>query len=252
MRRLWAGLLASSAMGVINPVAAAAELPSWTGFYLGGHGGLRWADADFSSDPFTFMRAGNRRFNIPGGTDQIDPAGAIFGLHGGYNHQINTNWLIGLEADISWGKHDQSTRLLANDGLTTLSRTATLEIGWQASVRARVGWIAGPFLFYGTGGVAFSHADWNETWIFVSGVGSLALPPPVNISKALTGWTAGFGVDHLYPTGWLIRAEYIYTDYGDFTVPVGFTRPTLPRTTFGEISIATHVVRFGASYKFGP
>jgi outer membrane immunogenic protein len=250
MRRRWAGLLASSALVVISPGASAVELPSWTGFYFGGHAGLRWADADLSADPFTFMRAGNRRFNIPGGSDNIGPAGAIFGLHGGYNYQFNNNWLIGLETDISWGKHDESSRLLANDGVTTLLRTGTLELRWQASVRGRVGWIAGPFLFYGTGGVSFSHADWNETWTHVSGM-NLALPAPVNVSKALTGWNGGVGVDHLYATGWLIRAEYIYTDYGNFTVPVGFTRPTGARTP-GEIGIATHLVRFGASYKFSP
>jgi outer membrane immunogenic protein len=220
---------------------------------------LRWADADLSAGAYSFPGFGGQfpaifGFTIPTRSEEFHPDSVIFGLHGGYNYQFSPNWLMGIETDISWGKGDDTTRFLVSDGFgtsdpraRTLARTSTLELGWQASVRGRFGWVAGPFLFYGTGGVAFARADWNETWVNLAGLPPTSPPSTsVSTSKTLTGWTAGFGVDHLYPTGWLIRAEYLYTDYGDFTVPLGFT------TLSGQVGIATHVVRAGASYKFGP
>ena len=235
MRRLWAGLLASSAMGAMGSAAWAAELPSWSGFYLGGHGGLRWAGADLTTGAYVIP---GFSFSVPARSESFHPASGIFGLHGGYNYQFNPNWLMGIETDLSWGNGS----FVVNDGQSGLrGRTSTVELGWQASVRGRLGWISGPFLFYGTGGVAFTRAEWNETWVDLGGG-----PTSVSTSKTLTGWTVGFGVDHLYPTGWLIRAEYLYADYGNFSVPLVFTSMT------GKIGITTHVMRAGVSYKFGP
>src|ERR1700690_3137521 len=58
--------------------AAPVALFNWTGFYVGGHGGYGWGDAD-----------------------NLAPTGWFGGGQVGYHWQYAPNWVFGLEADIS-------------------------------------------------------------------------------------------------------------------------------------------------------
>ena len=62
-----------------------APVYNWTGFYVGGHAGYRWADADLTADPFTFATPGGP-LTVPGRNENYKLNGGIVGIHGGYNY----------------------------------------------------------------------------------------------------------------------------------------------------------------------
>lgn len=254
MRRLALSLLASSTLTAgLGQAALADERPvtptyNWTGFYVGGHLGYRSSDPGFTANPFSYLRVPHNPphpFNIPGRAEHFGLDGVIGGLQGGYNYQFAPNWLLGIEADISWGNYYDSHSFSMTDGFTiiNLNRTSTLRLGTQGSVRGRAGYVDGASLFYVTGGVSFVQAKWSESW-----TSSPPLTPLFAFadSKTLAGWTLGGGVERMFAPNWLMRLEYLYADYGNFGVPLGLT------SNVGNINITTHVVRIGVSYRFWP
>ena len=232
------------AMPVKAPVVV---VPSWTGFYIGGHAGYRWADANFSS-PSYVADVGGGPMTFPARNENYGLSGGIFGLQGGYNYQFNPSWLIGIEGDWSWGRgtDTQSATLtgVALDGFT-FRRTSEVELTWEATIRGRLGYINGPWLLYGTGGVAFTRANWSDSSWFTAG--GTTVSATWNASNTLSGWVLGGGVEYMYNPKWLVRLEYLYEQFGDFNVPHGFG----PQT--GKLDIgAVQKLRAGISYKFGP
>src|SRR4029079_2985388 len=89
------------------PAVIAAPAYNWTGFYVGGHAGYRWADADLTADPFTFATPGGP-LTVPGRNENYKLNGGIVGIHGGYNYLVAPQWLIGVEGDWSWGHSSDS------------------------------------------------------------------------------------------------------------------------------------------------
>jgi outer membrane immunogenic protein len=111
-------------------------------------------------------------------TDVGDEDDTIFigGLHAGYNWQKANNLLLGIEADVNFAD----------------------DIDYLATVRGRLGWVAGPTLFYGTGGVAFAGVD--------TGFGD---------SESETGWVAGLGLEHKLRENVSIGLEGLYYAFDD-------------------------------------
>jgi hypothetical protein len=130
-------------------------LAHWGGFYIGAHAGAAFDASDDSIDSVDFNAGGAGT----GGGDGITNAGGgggggggggsavarldddltfIGGLQLGYNIQRGL-WVYGLEGDASFGDNEKYSYL--------------------ASIRARLGYVSGSYLFYATGGVAFAGFD---------------------------------------------------------------------------------------------
>ncbi|MBP0581059.1 hypothetical protein J8I29_17165 [Labrys sp. LIt4] len=58
----------------------------WTGFYVGGHGGLSQGRSKWSTD---------------GASRSSSDLGSTFGAHAGYNYQFNRGVVFGGETDVS-------------------------------------------------------------------------------------------------------------------------------------------------------
>ena len=106
--------------------------------------------------------------------------GALFA---GYDWQVAPKWVTGIEGDIAFG--DSSMRRggipgtygngccggvwLCVPGIEAEQvDSATVKLGWDASMRARLGYLTTPnILVYGTGGVAFQQmsVDGDLQWI---------------------------------------------------------------------------------------
>src|SRR6187401_340564 len=120
-------IAAAHAADVARPVYNAPQqvvtaAPSWTGWYLGGHVGYRWTNPDLATAPYLFGPQFSSTI-VPGFGKSFDLDGVIGGAHLGYNWQVDRNWLVGIEADLSAGSQSDSAtfagRLLATDGFTT-------------------------------------------------------------------------------------------------------------------------------------
>ncbi len=237
---------------------AVAQGDTWTGWYGGVHGGYRWVDADFSSPAYT-ATVGGFLFAFPARNENYDLDSAIVGLQLGYNKKHpNSNWLWGIEGDFTWGWGDDS---VANSGTlnTNFPTVGTInfqqfsevEANWQATLRARLGWVDGPWLYYATAGIAWMDVEWRDS-LAAQGVLGVAGAFSFNHSDDFTvvGLALGAGVEkELNNPLWRARLEYLYEHFGDSeSVRHGATNPGQIGTL--EIDDA-HKIRIAISRKIG-
>jgi outer membrane immunogenic protein len=228
-------LLSTVSALALSGMAFAADMPvkappppavvSWTGFYVGGHGGIGWLRASETISNNIFVCA-----PVAGATCDIHKTGAVFGGQVGYNWQ-NREWVFGIEADGSWTglkktvSYAPAAPHISND-----------KVDWLASVRGRVGWAMGETLFYATGGVAF--ANFNAGWSQIGGAAR------AQFDKTTVGWVAGGGIERMFSRHWSARAEFLHYGLGksSFGSTVGGTYTTTFRH---DVS----VVRLGINFR---
>ncbi|MFW6028126.1 MAG: outer membrane protein [bacterium] len=152
-------------------------VPTWAGFYIGGHVGYGETKFDFRQDldffDSTGAAVGSNTFR-----SSVSPDGLVGGIQGGYNWQVNS-LVFGIEGDISFTDWGQGTTVFDSDvdgvsglfGTDSAVGTASGDFDFLASVRGRVGYAFDSVLVYGTGGVAWADADARAT-IVVDDAGS--------------------------------------------------------------------------------
>jgi opacity protein-like surface antigen len=258
-KKLLVGLASLTLLDIA--AASAADLPvkaspparvttyDWSGFYLGAHAGYRWAHADFSGPAYNFDPGGGvGTVSFPARSEGYRLDGGIVGAQAGYNFMITPTILAGIEGDWSWGSSSDSAAgqvilIPPSDGLIF---TSEAKLTWQATIRGRLGVTNGPWLFYGTGGVAFAHVKWTDNSAFVFGGTPISVSSS-DIGKTLTGFALGAGVEYMWTPKWIARLEYLYENFGDVSVPFGLG----PQT--GTLDLKdVNKLRIAISYKFGP
>ena len=171
----------------------ARQLFNWSGFYVGGNAGYGWGTA---------LGA--------------DPSGYLLGLQAGYNFQVASNILAGIETDIAITSIEGS------------SAGNTISLDYLGTVRGRLGATIDRFYLYGTAGLAYGRVELDNT-----GLAS---------RQTHVGWTAGLGVEAMIAPNVTARLEYLYADLGKETY-----------TTVGgpvRTGIDASILRMGMNYKF--
>lgn len=187
-------------------VFEAAPQFDWTGFYAGLNGGYGWGDAD------TLF-------------GELDPKGWLLGAQAGYNYAYG-GFVLGAEADIQWTDMDGSFTTVP--GGTTV--TADLEA--FGTVRGRAGLALDRLMPYITGGLAYGNMH-----------GTTTFGPGYVTDEWVLGWTAGTGIEYAATDNILVRAEYLYVDFGPETYFAGTPREETVSSNFGT-------ARLGVSFKF--
>lgn len=263
------------------PVAAPVMAPvmSWNGFYIGLDGGGTWGKAQVTHSPFVPAPALAFPVDAAALTAAASPDlkanGWTFGGHIGYNWQFSSNWLIGLEADVSYFRlrGDSSGTFPFPSTLPggalgpptlTFNMATSVSTDWLFTARPRLGVILGDSLLaYATGGLAVTNAKVTQTGGGVMGTISAA------IDDTRVGWVVGGGLEYALSRNWSIRAEYLHLDFGtvsgsgSIVVPTGVLGNLLctpgqaaitgPATITGcSISsrLTAEVVRGGITYRF--
>lgn len=188
----------------------------WTGLYLGAHGGYVWGEADV-------------------GYEGDDGGGDLDGFWGGalagYNFQT-WSFVLGVEGDLGAGD-------VNGNGAVTVpppqpASYYTYDLDWNAHLRARAGVAVEKLLFFVSVGLAAaqhtlsveennqSHGDDSQTHY---------------------GWTIGAGVEYALTGNLLLRAEYLYDDYGSETYSDDAGDDY-------EVDLTAQTVRAALSYKF--
>ena len=129
--------------------------------------------------------------------------------------------------------------------------SSSVTLGWDGSVRARLGVLASPnFLIFATGGVSFQRVEVGAacdgtaaSWC------SFGFPKSQTSSMVKTGWTAGGGVEGPLAGEWMGRFEVRYADYGH--VNTTFFAGTGDDVTT-SVSLRTLTLLAGVGHKFGP
>jgi outer membrane immunogenic protein len=209
---------ASAADAVVEEIVVEAPpVFNWTGAYIGAQVGYLWGEGDFVSED--------------GSTAEPEPDGWLGGIYVGYNYQLDNNVVIGADADFAWTGADDSAAAF-DDGGDPIGSFDT-DLDWEGAVRARLGYAVDRFLPYVAGGVAFGQLSGEP----IGGGGSLGSDDDTSV-----GWTLGVGLEYAFTDNVIGRAEYRYTDFGDFD----FAFPGFTATS----DLTTNDVRMGIAYKF--
>ena len=262
MRLKFAGLIigavslatAQGAFAADMPVKAsvykAAVADPWTGFYVGGSVGARWADVDWQTVAATGAGAGTVPVG-PNNPASLDSTSFRVGGYVGYNWKIAPAWLVGLEADIAWGRNNSSVSPFPGTPGGGFfgggpSDSDTVKLGWDGSVRGRLGYLVNPtWLVYGTGGAAWQQIKTISNCADGSGFCGGAFSGTSSTVKA--GWTVGGGVEIALANHWLARLEYRYADFGHVSNDLP---PAATTGIHSDIRVKTSTALAGVAYKF--
>lgn len=170
--------------------AAPAVQETWSGFYMGGLIGYGFGDAS-----------------------GFEPDGFLGGITAGINYQVDA-FLFGVEADITAA------------GISDQIALEEYNIDWVGTVRGRIGYAFDRFVVYGTGGFAWTNAEYST--------GGLS------DSSFHGGWTVGAGVEAALTSNISAKFEYLYMDFSDelYGGGGGYIEPDL------------HTFRIGVNYRF--
>ena len=240
MRSLILSGIATAALA-ISGAASAADMPvkapiaappawSWTGFYIGVHGGGGWSDPRWTSD-----------FNCAVGVLCEQGGSNISGWVGGgqlgYRWQFN-QLVFGLEgtfaaADIN-GHAGQSCTPGVNtcigppgfSGMNYLTK-----INEQATATAQLGFAWDHSLFYAKGGWAGANVVRNASASLFNG----QLISTGDLNQRVSGWTAGLGWEYLLTRNVSLGVEYDFLHFSPGSITTiainGGFRTTQTNTT---------------------
>jgi len=259
MRKLLLGSVALFALSAGSP-AVAADMPvkarpapppavySWSGCYGGGFVGYGWGTSQHRSvDPRTFGLESDGIATLGRDiTDSFDMSGALGGFNVGCQAQFGW-WLIGIEGDGAvTNKDGQAFNLFIghphNPDRFFVSQTTER---WMATARLRLGYAADKWLFFISGGGAWSGVEatvWDP------------LIPAVTAhhKRTLSGWTVGAGWEYALGYGWSWKSEFLYIDYGwsRFFDPAETCGPTCDAFLTREVNLKNYVFRTGLNWRF--
>jgi high affinity Mn2+ porin len=246
-------VVAGGARAADMPVKAPPPPPladDWAGIYLGGHigyaaGASHWS-ATSSGAAAPPLSGSLDLFNS---YDAFKGTGSYFeGFQAGYNYVTPSRWLFGVEADVSFPSAIVGTSTL-NSPATGTARFSE-QVEFSGTLRGRVGYApnlggTSHWLFYATGGLAFSYDQFTRTQIAGSPAGGTAVPGQVENRFLVprVGAAAGIGVEYALPSHWSARLEYLFRGYGNrgVTFPAGAQRFTS--------DLALNELRFGLNYR---
>ena len=212
---------------------------NWTGFYVGVNVGGEWGHSEDKDFEWNFGTPNGFDGPKPWGYDQ---SGVIAGGQVGYNFQWN--WLVlGIEGDFGYMDVDGCGTEPASPGGDTFGCTSS---DFYTTIRGRLGFAWGHWLFYGTGGGIGLNLEREATDncdVAPCG-GGLMHGSQEDFSW---GYAAGGGIEYMIGCHWTIRAEYLRfeIDRDDFhTTDTGGVHYKFDGDTEGNI------VRAALNYKF--
>jgi outer membrane immunogenic protein len=223
----------------VRPVAphyvAPAPVWSWTGFYIGGHGGAGWGTEQANLD-ISSLGAGGVTGTFP--VADVGTNGFLGGVQAGYNWQWNSV-VFGIEGDFTGGDINGTSPCLVG------FLNCTAKTNWIGDITGRLGLANDRMLIYIKGGWAWAHTDYDASLA----IGPLSIAG--SASATHDGGLIGAGVEYAFTPNWTAKVEYNYMDLGTNNI-------TFPITAGGGAGITPtinvderiHLIKVGVNYKF--
>jgi len=244
----------STAATAADLAVKAPEPPAyqWSGCYVGLNlgGGTSGTNFDSAVGPGTHLTGADPAVVAGSGGGGFNADGLIAGGQTGCNWQTGT-LVLGLEGDLDYFHSNPSfsnnTNTLSN-GVTPFTIAQSLTTDFLATVRPRIGIAADRNLAYITGGAAFTHASYTES--YVDG----AAPPGIGsatASRYLAGWTAGAGWEYALSEHWTARVEYLYAGFPKISALGAITDAgSGVNPLHGSSDLVVQLIRAGVNFKF--
>jgi outer membrane immunogenic protein len=218
---------------------------SWTGCYIGVHGGGGATRSDFTDAFF-----GEGRGSGSGSWGN----GGLAGGQIGCNYQTGV-LVLGIEGEGYWSgmksRQEFSTTSSLSEGFTA---TAEARNKWDYTVAGRIGVAYERAFIYGKAGWAWGEYDFTATQTNFSGGSSETFTAAGN--KTLNGPLFGIGVEYALTNNWTVKGEYNYINYGLSPVSLRETEcfngscVVNPGTFSQSFSSEKHIFKFGVNYLF--
>jgi outer membrane immunogenic protein len=219
-------------MAVKAPVYVAPAF-SWTGCYVGVHGGGGWQASSF---------AGSGRVS-DGGTPESG-VGWLGGGQVGCNLQVR-QFVIGLEGEF-WGSTLYDREFFSDSFSTFEARSRNR---WDGTLSVRAGVTFERAFIYGKLGVAWGKFDYTSDSSNIFGD-----TDSVRGNAIFTGVLIGVGFEYALTDNWTTKFEYNYIDYGNKVV--NFTEVSCggggcSTDTFSStVKEIKQIAKIGLNYKF--
>jgi outer membrane immunogenic protein len=306
---------ARAAGNIFEHFASPTDSYDWSGFYAGFNTGATWNHFDFGKhtsdvnlvDQFYVLEPlvlgvqfdTTASFDFPGNNDKTSNK-PIGGLQGGFNFQFG-HFVVGGEGSFSGNTSDGQSKFEGFQehtifigqmtGLsqpvsgeffteTNFSSIRKVETGWNGFIGGRLGFAWGRFLFYGSGGAAFTDVkftamDKADTSFFANecdgglqpcpGTPRAVQPaPPLGavfigevVSRKtsshkdiLTGWYGGGGALYALTNNVSLGVDYKRVDWGDKTDHFSSGGPVFPGNT--NIGVSADQLTFQVNVMLWP
>ncbi|HLX17379.1 MAG TPA: outer membrane beta-barrel protein [Bradyrhizobium sp.] len=245
-------------MSYKSPAPAIVPTYTWTGCYLGVHGG-GGAMNDSNSNSSNFEGSGN-------GNNAFHGTGGLAGGQAGCNYQM-TNVVFGVEGEGYWsgmkGTLDRSRNFFTGSVLNeTEFDQNTTSNKYDYTIAGRMGIAFDRTLVYGKAGWAWGRFD------ALSSSGFTDFPTgPTGLDTATWGGTLngplfGLGIEYLVTNNWTVKLEYNYIAFGTRSFATTscstFSNNVPPTTCVGNgqssgntpLGADKQIFKFGVNYKF--
>jgi high affinity Mn2+ porin len=251
--RAAAACLAGALAGAFVP-AMAADMPlkapaaplafDWTGFYLGGHFGYAAGTSNWTENAVATPGASvSGSLNLFQPFNPFDEAGSYFaGVQAGYNRMLPNRLVLGVEGDVSFPGFPNLSGISIGGASTFVTpaigpETYSETVLHSGTLRGRLGYSPGAWLFYATAGFAWTYDSLTLT--------QLANGTMESAFHWRLGWAAGAGVEAPVAPHWTMKVEYLLTNYGTS----GVTFPAAGQQFVSDFAL--HQLRVGLNYRFG-
>ena len=230
------------------------ECFNWTGFYIGGFGGFKFASVD------TNLEATGDWFSFPvdkaaiedHAADNLNADGAELGGLLGYNYQWNC-WVFGLEADggYLWLRDSFDSGTFATGGLASdKSIQQAFRTHYLFTFGGRLGYSINRWLPYVTGGLAVGDLDYESRLHNVSSASAEPYVSGDEVDENNLGWMVGGGLQYALTERWSIRAQYQYVDLGSVSFDSPGSAGFVDFSTHNRAELREHNASFALMYKF--
>lgn len=255
---LLTGLILGGVGFAVGSAQAGDAGPSWNGAYAGASFGYGWDSGKVGLSPSTdvpelqgFLDAINAAGAFP---SSISPSarGAIGGGQAGYNWQLPSGWIVGVEADLqASGIKGSDTENRTPDGFDETATGVSKKVDWSGTLRGRAGYLVDPqWLVFATGGLAFGETSltYSETDVTSGCIVDATICGDHTASGVRLGWAAGAGVETMLAPNWSVKAEYLYVDLGERSF--SSLAATGPISFNASAKYHEQIVQIGLNYHF--
>ncbi len=235
----------------------------WKGLFISGHIGEAWGRSDMKTD--VGVLSDKSYFVSTANIDSVNQSGslplksnAFVGGAGISNNWVFRSMVYGLALDFSSFHIQGASNLVDVDYPTTQEVTYSLQTSVESNflftARGRFGVapVNWPFI-YVTGGLALTKLyvannfgdRLNNLILNVGGASN---------NSVRSGWTLGTGFEVPLATNWLLFSEYLYVDFGSFSVQSainsGFEGERFSSPFITSSKLNANIFRVGLNYKF--
>ena len=222
------------------PVANAVY--NWTGFYVGGNVGLAAGRSNWTLDQFGGGAPVAGSFGLYRSPNAFTEGGSFLGgVQAGYNLMLPNRLVLGIEVDGTFPAFPDPAGLttggISNFASSTFGAgTFSETVLSSGTLRGRIGYAPGHWLFYATGGLAWTY---NQQALTQAATGN-------EEDRFLWrfGWALGAGFETPIAPNWTVRGEYLWTGYPSASV----TYPMSGQQVSSDFSL--HELRLGLNYRF--